>query len=63
MAARGPSGPPATSVRVRLGLSDGSYTEVSSKSLHDGDLVIDDAVASGKSAPGGAGSASRRMFF
>ena len=52
----------AVTVRVRLGLSDGSYTEVTSKNLHDGDLVIDDAVASGKStAPGG--SASRRIFF
>jgi HlyD family secretion protein len=53
----------AVSVRVRLGLSDGSFTEVTSKNLHEGDLVIDDAVATGKSTAGPGGSAAKRMFF
>jgi HlyD family secretion protein len=65
----------AVSTRVRLGLSDGTYTEVMGHNIHDGDLVIIDAVPTGKgtAAPGGAGGpggggpggggGQRRMFF
>jgi HlyD family secretion protein len=58
----------ATSVHVRLGLTDGSYTEVTGHNIHEGDLVIVDATPTGKSSggaggPGGGGGGQRRMFF
>lgn len=55
----------AVSVRVRLGLGDGSYTEIVSHHLHEGDLVIVDALqtSKGSSPAGGAGGGQRRMFF
>jgi HlyD family secretion protein len=55
----------ALSVHVRLGLTDGSYTEVMGRSIHEGDLVIVDATPTGKPSggPGGAGGGQRRMFF
>jgi HlyD family secretion protein len=58
----------AVSTRVRLGLTDGSYTEVMGHNVHEGDLVIVDAIPTGKT-PAGAGSGGgpggggmRRMF-
>ncbi len=58
----------AVSTRVHLGLTDGSFTEVTGHSIHEGDLVIVDAIPTAKGAsgaggpPGGAGG-QRRMFF
>lgn len=58
----------AVSTRVRLGLTDGSFTELTGHGLEEGELVIVDAVAAGKSspasgAPGGGAGGQRRMFF
>jgi HlyD family secretion protein len=59
----------AVSTRVRLGLTDGSFTEVLGRSIHEGDLVIVDvtsAKGSSGGAPGGGGGGGggqRRMFF
>jgi HlyD family secretion protein len=57
----------ASSVRVRLGLSDGSFTEVMGRNIHEGDLVIVDVVqtekGSGPSGGGSGGGGQRRMFF
>jgi HlyD family secretion protein len=67
----------AVSTRVRLGLTDGSFTELLSHSLSEGDLVIVDAIPAGKGggtgggagggAPGGGGpgggGGQRRLFF
>jgi HlyD family secretion protein len=57
-----------TPVHVRLGLTDGSYTEVMGRNVHEGDLVIVDALPTGKSSPGPGGGGpggggQRRMFF
>jgi HlyD family secretion protein len=48
-------------VRVRTGISDGSYTEVAEGALQAGDKVITDASAS-SGAPGGMAGAMRRPF-
>jgi HlyD family secretion protein len=57
----------ATALHVRLGLTDGSYTEVIGRNLHEGDLVIVDATPTGKPSGGGGGpgggGGQRRMFF
>jgi HlyD family secretion protein len=59
----------AGQVHVRLGLTDGSFTEVMGKNIKEGDVVIIDAIQAGKNAaPGGGGGAGgaggqRRMFF
>jgi HlyD family secretion protein len=62
----------ATPVHVRLGLTDGSFTEVMGHNIHEGDMVIVDAVPTGKGSPGpspggggggGGGGGQRRMFF
>jgi HlyD family secretion protein len=57
----------AASARVRIGLTDGSYTEVMGRNIHEGDLVIVDALSTGKASPGsgggGGGGGQRRMFF
>ena len=61
----------AVPVHVRLGLTDGSYTEVIGHNIHEGDMVIVDANPTGKagSTPvrppgtGGGGGGMRRMFF
>jgi HlyD family secretion protein len=63
----------AVQVHVRLGLTDGSYTEVMGHNIHEGDLIIVDANPAGKGASGtpgspmgpggGGGGGTRRMFF
>ncbi len=56
----------AVPVRVHLGLTDGSYTEVTGREIKEGDPVIVDATQSGKSAAPGApagGGGPRRSFF
>ena len=58
---KGPGAEPAT---VQVGLTDGTYTEVLSGGVKEGDLVITDATVSGKSAatPSAASPSMRRMF-
>jgi HlyD family secretion protein len=58
----------ATPVHVRIGLTDGSYTEVMGRNIHEGEEVIVDATPTGKPSgggggPGGGSGAQRRMFF
>jgi HlyD family secretion protein len=56
----------AVALHVRLGLTDGSYTEVMGREIKEGDPVILDAVQAGKSPPVGApggGGGPRRSFF
>jgi HlyD family secretion protein len=55
----------AVPTRVRLGLTDGSYTEVMARDLKEGDPIIVDALQSGKPASAGAppGGGPRRSFF
>jgi HlyD family secretion protein len=57
----GPGAEPAT---VHVGLSDGTYTEVLSGGVKEGDLVITDATVAGKSAatPSATSPSMRRMF-
>jgi HlyD family secretion protein len=45
----------AVSTHVRLGLTDGSFTEVTGHNVHEGDLVIVDAISTAKS-PAGSGT-------
>jgi HlyD family secretion protein len=51
-------------VALRIGLSDGSTTEVVEGDLHEGDAVIVDASTSetASAAPGGPGGGLRRLF-
>jgi len=51
-------------VALRIGLSDGSTTEVIEGDLHDGDAVIVDASTSETAGtpPGGPGGGLRRLF-
>jgi len=51
-------------VPLRIGLSDGSTTEVVDGDLREGDAVIVDASTSETSgaAPGGPGGGLRRLF-
>jgi HlyD family secretion protein len=59
----------AVSVHVRLGLTDGSYTEVIGRNIHEADPVILDATPTGKGSgasggpSGGGGAGTHRMFF
>jgi HlyD family secretion protein len=65
-----PKGTSAESVTVKIGLSDGTYSELVESPLKDGDKVIVDATVSGKavtanttpSNAGPPGGGMRRMF-
>jgi hypothetical protein len=50
-------------VRVRIGVTDGSTTEIETTELHEGDRVVTDAdvTGDGKGQPAGA-NAFRRLF-
>jgi HlyD family secretion protein len=52
------AGKPA-SVRIRAGVSDGTYTEVVSGDLQDGDTCVVDASGGGAGRPGGPGGMRR----
>jgi HlyD family secretion protein len=58
------SGPTPAPVRVRIGVTDGTTTEIDAPEIHEGDRVVTDADTGGgdgKGPPAGAG-AFRRMF-
>jgi HlyD family secretion protein len=58
------SGPTPAPVRVRIGVTDGTTTEIDAPEIHEGDRVVTDAETGGgdgKGPPAGAG-AFRRMF-
>jgi HlyD family secretion protein len=50
-----------TPVQVRLGISDGIYTEVQD-GLHEGDVVVDSIISGGPQAGQGGGFGMRRPF-
>jgi HlyD family secretion protein len=57
-------GPTPTPVRVRVGVTDGTTTEIETPELQEGDKIVTDAEgvgADGKGAPAGA-NAFRRLF-
>jgi HlyD family secretion protein len=58
-----PPTPPAP-VRVRVGVTDGSFTEIDTQELQEGDRVVTDADVGGegKGAPPAGAGAFRRMF-
>jgi HlyD family secretion protein len=52
----------AEPVRIKIGVSDGSLTEVAGGELQDGDVLITEVIGGDAKGPGGNPNAFRRMF-